>query len=117
MSAFSSAAEERKKLLAGIEQSATNQRAETAGFVGDFLKARKTGIYNYLTSIPKQFIFYYAVVFFAVYFFLKTQEFIYQDVVIIISSFIVIYLLNEARRTLYISKMEELKIKLNSIFP
>ena len=117
MSNFSSANQERQKLLSIIQNAATTQRKETQGFVDSFLKNKQTGIYNYLKNIPNEYVFYYTVIFFVVYFFLRGQKFVYQDIIILIISLICIYLLNEARRTLYISRMEELKIKLNSIFP
>ena len=117
MSEFSSANQERQKLLSRIRLAATQQRGETQDYVTKFFEDKKKGIYNYLLSTPDKSLFYYTIIFFIVYFFLKTQQFVYQDIIIIIISFIVIYLINERRRTLYISRMDELKIKLNSIFP
>jgi hypothetical protein len=117
MSAFGDANNQRQKLLAQIRQTATEQRKSAQQLATEFIRNRRSGIYNYLFEIPELNIFYYFIIFFIVFFFLKSYNFVYQDIVIIIVGFLVLFIINEGRRTLTISKNNELKIKLLGIFP
>ena len=83
-----------------------------------YLDTKKSGIYNYISEIPSdQIIVYFFIIFIAYHLMNKFLFFNAKNLILFIASFIIIFLYNERRRSVNISKMQELELKLESIYP
>jgi len=83
-----------------------------------YLEDKKSGIYNYLNEIPQSQLFiYFFLMFFSYHVLNRTLDFSPKNLIIFIVSIILIYLYNERRRSVNITKMQELELKLESIYP
>ena len=108
---------ELQRRINAIKFAASSQEASNEKLKKDFLETKKSGIYNYLISIPTHSVFIYFIIFLLSFTILNEISFTGKHIIILISSLIVIFLLNEKRRSTTITRMQELEMKLNSIFP
>lgn len=83
----------------------------------DFLDSKKSGIYNYLVDIPSINVFYYFFIFIFCFFIINKLNFTLKHIIIIIISGLFVFILNEKRRSTTLTKMQELELKMNNIFP
>lgn len=100
-----------------IQFAATDQEKVTEQLKADYLESQKSGIYNYLTGIPKESLFLYFVVFLVAFFVINHIKFTAKHIIVLVASCLVIFLMNEQRRSTTTTRMEELELKLTSIFP
>lgn len=100
-----------------VKFAASSQEEANEKLKQDYLEQKQSGIYNYLVSIPPQSVFLYFVIFLLAFFVLNHVDFTGKHIVILVGSIIIIFLLNEKRRSTSITRMSELELKLQSIFP
>jgi len=106
-----------KARIQAVKFAASDQEAAAEQLKQDFLESQKSGIYNYLTNIPPQSLFIYFVIFLITFAIMNEIKFTSKHIIILVGSILVVFLLNEKRRSTSITRMNELELKLNSIFP
>ena len=108
---------ELRRRIQAVQFAASDQEKASEKLKADFLESQKSGIYRYLVNIPAQSIFLYFVVFLVAFTILNELNFTGKHIVILVGCIIVVFLMNERRRSTSITRMQELELKLNSIFP
>jgi hypothetical protein len=83
----------------------------------NYQSARRTGLYNYITEIDNQSMFFFCSVFLFIFSFINRFRFTTSSIIAIIVATLVVYFLNERRRTTQFTDMAELEIKLVRITP
>jgi hypothetical protein len=84
---------------------------------GQFKAAGKTGLYNYIREIDNKSLLFFCTIFLFVFSLVSKIYFTTSSIVGIIVATLVIYFLNERRRTTDFTDMKELEIKLVRITP
>ena len=103
--------------IQAVRTSAEGQEAAGKQLKSAFLDSQQSGIYNYLVNIPKESLFIYFCVFLVAFFVINEIKFTSKHIIILVASGIIIFLMNEKRRSTSVTRMQELELKLNSIFP
>ena len=110
-----------EKALEKSEMKALEERKEKESelntLTGQFQAARATGFYNYITEIDKKSMLMFSGVFLFVFQLINKLYFSVSSIVAILVATIVVYFLNERRRTTDFTDMKELEIKLVRITP
>lgn len=84
---------------------------------GQFKQGKTTGFYNYIMEIDKKSLFFFCGIFLIVFNLINRLIFSISSIVAILIATLVVYFLNERRRTTQSSDMKELEIKLVRITP
>lgn len=100
-----------------IQKIAEEQQESGEELRNDYLKKQQLGIYNYFRTIPEKSLFTYAVIFFILFFIINLLNFTTKHIIVIIICSLFTYYLNEMRKSTSVTRMQELELKLNSIFP
>lgn len=108
---------ELQKKINIIQQAALAQSQESEQLKQIFLNTQKSGFYNYLNSIPKIDLLKYFATFLIVFFIINEINFTNKHIIIILIGIVVIFYMNEMRKSTSITRMQELELKLNGIFP
>lgn len=82
-----------------------------------YQQAQKTGLYNYITEIDGKSLFFFCTVFLFVYNLVVKFNFTTSSIIAMVFASLVVYFLNERRRTTQFTDMTELEIKLVRITP
>lgn len=82
-----------------------------------YLKTLNSGIYNYISNIPNINKFSYFIIFFILFYVINLINFSLKHVIIIVGLTIIIFFLNDKRLSTSITRMQEIELKLNGIFP
>ena len=100
-----------------IQHLASEQEREGQKLKQGFLDGKKSGIYNYFTEIPSKSLLTYFVVGLLLFFTINEIKFTGKHIVIIIICGMSLFYLNEKRRSTSLTRMQEIELKLLSIFP
>ena len=84
---------------------------------GAYKSAQTTGFYNYITEIDNKSMFHFVVAGITVFTLVNKIHFTMSSIVAIFVAGVVVYFLNERRRTTQVTDMKELEIKLVRITP
>ena len=103
--------------VAAIQSVASEQERESSLLRDDFLENKRTGLYNYFVEIPSTSLFTYFGIFLILFFIINEVKFTGKHIIIIIICALIIFYLNEKRRSTSLTRMQELELKLISIFP
>jgi len=106
-----------KQRVNAIQHLATEQEREAQNLKKRFLDTKKSGIYNYLTEIPSKSVLSYFVIGLILFFVINEIKFTAKHIVIIVMCGISLFYLNEKRRSTSLTRMQEIELKLLSIFP
>ena len=105
------------KRIETIKLAASDQEASLNKLKQDYLKNKQIGIYNYITEIPNLSVFYYFYIFLFIFYSLNLIDFSLKNIIVLFGTTLCIYFINEKRRSTTLTRMEELELKMNSIFP
>jgi hypothetical protein len=111
---FTQQFEARKQL---IRSAMSNQEKTMDELKKEYLENKKTGIYNYVTEIPYKNVFGYFFMFLFIFYILDLINFSLKNIIVLIGTTLIIFFLNEKRRSTTLTRMEELQLKLNGIYP
>jgi hypothetical protein len=100
-----------------IQKLAEEQEETGEQLKKDYLERQQIGVYNYFRTIPQKSFFAYAVIFFLLFFVINLLNFTMKHIIIIIICSLFTFYLNEMRKSTSVTRMQELELKLNSIFP
>lgn len=93
------------------------KEVELNDLTSSYQASKSTGLYNYITEIDNKSLFFFCTVFLFVYSLVNQFSFTTSSIVSIIVAILVVYFLNERRRTNEFTDMTELEIKLVRITP
>lgn len=82
-----------------------------------FTSRKSSGLYNYIVEIDKKSLFFFSTIFLFIFSLVNKIYFSTSSIVAILIATLVVYFLNERRRTTDFSDMKELEIKLVRITP
>lgn len=80
-------------------------------------RTKTTGLYNYITEIDNKSLFFFCSIFLLVFNLINRIRFSISSIIAIVGATLVVYFLNERRRTTEFTDMTELEIKLVRITP
>ena len=103
--------------IRAVQLAASDQESAGKALKASFLEGQKSGIYNYFVNIPKESLFVYFFVFLVAFFVINELKFTAKHIVIIVAAGLIIFMMNERRRSTSITRMQELELKMTSIFP
>ena len=106
-----------ERRVEAIQHLATEQEREGKLLKQNFLEEKKSGIYNYFVEIPSKSLLTYFVVGLLLFFTINEVKFTGKHIVIIVICGLALFYLNEKRRSTSLTRMQELELKLISIFP
>lgn len=93
------------------------QETELDELSSSYQSAKTTGLYNYITEIDNKSLFFFSTVFLLVYNLVIKFHFSISSIIAILVASLIVYFLNERRRTTEFTDMTELEIKLVRITP
>ena len=94
-----------------------NQELEGEKLKKIFIDAKKTGVYNYFRAIEPQYLLMYFIMILLIFTYVDSIDYSMKHIVSLIITILIIWYLNEMRKSQSISRMQELEIKMLSIFP
>ena len=103
----------KEKALTEIKEKET----ELDELTSSYNSSKATGLYNYITEIDNKSLFFFCTTFLFVYNLVNQFSFSISSIVSILIATLVVYFLNERRRTTEFTDMTELEIKLVRITP
>ena len=98
-------------------QKKEEKEAKLDDLTGSYQRGKTTGLYNYLIEIDKKSLFFFTSVFLFVFTFVNKFTFTTSSIIGILVATLIVYFLNERRRTTQFTDMAELEIKLVRITP
>jgi hypothetical protein len=108
---------ETKKEIKKKEKKLKNQKNEIKKLSEEYLEERQEGIYNYIKSIKKKDIPLYIIIFVISIFILNKYNYNINHFIILLSTIMIIYYINDMKRDSNDKRMKEIQLKLLTIYP
>jgi len=105
------------KQIQAIKSAAESQSLSVEKLKKKYIDDKKSGFYNYFANIPSENMFIYYLLFMIIFFFVSQMNFTFSKVISVLICCGIIFFLNEKRRSTSISRMQELELKLDALFP